>query len=91
MRIEKTTEIIFETEEMLILNRRTRRLAPAWCEACGAEAELVSPEVAAAVADVSARTVYGWVEVGRVHFVETPERALLICLRSLRPDLRRAI
>ena len=83
MRKEKTVEITVETDEVLVVSRRTRRAAPVWCDGCGAEVEMVAPEVAARLSDVSARTVYGWVEAGRLHFAETPDRALLVCLNSL--------
>jgi hypothetical protein len=34
---------------------------------------MVPPDVAAVVAEVSARAVFGWVEAGRKHFTETAE------------------
>lgn len=83
MRRIKRTEVFVETEVEIEVRRRTLRLAPVWCAACGAEVEMVPPDVAAAIAEVSARTVFGWVEAGLVHFAETPEGALLVCLRSL--------
>lgn len=85
MKRRKRTEIFVETEVEIEVRRRTLRLAPVWCEGCGAEVEMVPPDVAAAVSEVSARAVYGWVERGRVHFTETPDGALLVCLNSLPP------
>ena len=41
------------------------------------------PEEAPALASVSTRTMYRWVESGRVHFLETPEGRLLVCRNSL--------
>lgn len=83
MKKEKTVEITVETEEILILNRRTLRVRPARCEGCGAEVELVSPDLAAFLTEMSELAVYGLIEAGRVHFTETPERTLLVCLNSL--------
>lgn len=83
MRRKKRTEVFVETEVEIEFRRRTLRLAPVWCAACGAGVEMAPPDVAAAVAEVSARTVFGWVEAGRVHFAETPGGALLVCLKSL--------
>lgn len=83
MRREKKTEVFVETEVEIEFRGRTRRLAPVWCGGCGAQVEMAPPDVAAAVAGVSARAVYGWVEAGRVHFCETAEGALLVCLNSL--------
>jgi hypothetical protein len=44
---------------------------------------MLIPEAAAAVAQVSLRAIYRWVEKGELHFAETPEGALLICQDSL--------
>ena len=83
MRRKRRTEVFVETEVEIEVRRRTRRLAPVWCAACGAEVEMAAPDVAGAAVEVSARTVFGWVEAGRVHFTETTEGALLVCLQSL--------
>jgi hypothetical protein len=83
MRRKKRTEIFTEMQVEIEIRGRTRRLAPVWCGECGAAVALVPPDVAALVAEVNARTVFGWVEAGRVHFTETPDGALLVCLNSL--------
>jgi predicted site-specific integrase-resolvase len=44
---------------------------------------MISPEHAARIAGVSTRTIYAWLESGKVHFLDTPEALLLICLDSL--------
>lgn len=44
---------------------------------------MLSPDEAAALTGVGARTIYRWVEAGLVHFAETAEGSLLICLNSL--------
>lgn len=86
MSTKKRTTITIETERVLIISRRAGRrgrAVPTWCVECGARVELVSPEVAAAVAEVSPRTIYRWVETDRLHFTETAESTLLICLNSI--------
>ena len=83
MKKEKWTEVFVETEVEIEFRRWTLRLAPVWCEGCGEPVEMVPPDVAALAAGVSARAVFGWVEAGRVHFRETAEGALLVCLKSL--------
>lgn len=45
--------------------------------------KMVTPEAAAVVAGVSTRTVYRWVEAGKIHFAETPAGLVLVCLNSL--------
>ncbi|HEY3025304.1 MAG TPA: DUF4124 domain-containing protein [Pyrinomonadaceae bacterium] len=88
MRREKKTEVFVETEVEIEVKRRTRRLGPVWCVQCAAPVEMVPPDMAALAAEVSARAVFGWVEAGRVHFTETPDGALLVCLNSLPLALR---
>ena len=50
---------------------------------CSAEVRLVTPEEAARLAGVSVREIYRRVEAGRVHFIETGQGVLLICIESL--------
>jgi len=44
---------------------------------------MITPEHGATIANVSARTIYRWVESGRIHFLETPVGGVLVCLDSL--------
>ena len=44
---------------------------------------MVAPEQAAAFAHVPARIIYGWVELGLIHYKESPDGSLAICLKSL--------
>lgn len=48
---------------------------------------MVKVDEAAILAHVSSRSIYRWVETERVHFAETPEGLLLICLNSLPLEL----
>jgi hypothetical protein len=77
----KRTEITIETERMLIVS--SPRKANSWCAACNAQAEMVPVDEAAILQGVDLRTIFRWVESGRIHFNETPRGSLLICLRSL--------
>ncbi len=52
------------------------------------QSPLVKPEEAAVLAGVSPRTIYRRVEAGLVHFAESPEGWLLICLSSLLDENR---
>jgi hypothetical protein len=54
-----------------------------WCEACGATVEMVTAEQAAALAEVSTRAIYRQVESGQIHFTETADGQLFVCLNSL--------
>jgi len=55
-----------------------------WCEECGIEVDMLNPEEAAAIAQVSTRTIYRWIEAGEIHHVETQE-CLLVCPKQLLP------
>lgn len=48
---------------------------------------MLTPEHAAAVANVRTRAVYHWVETGLVHFTEARDGLLLVCVNSL-PNAR---
>ena len=43
---------------------------------------MVTPDAAANLAHVSPRTIYRWVESGKVHFTETTDGFLMICINS---------
>ncbi|HEY3025345.1 MAG TPA: hypothetical protein VGJ55_04240 [Pyrinomonadaceae bacterium] len=77
----KTTEITVEKSEVFVV-RKPKKLVFAWCSPCGARVQLMTPEEAAIVACVNVRTVYRWVEIGKVHFRETREGLLLVCRNS---------
>ena len=78
----KRTKITIETDRVMIIRQR-RGVIRAWCAGCAGHARLVTVEKAAALAGVSQRTIYRRVEAGKVHFIETPDGVLLICLDSL--------
>ena len=75
----KKTEIAVEIDELI----RVRQAARAWCPACGSEALMATPQQAAAIVGSSVRAVNRSVEAGEVHFVETKEGSLLVCISSL--------
>jgi hypothetical protein len=80
--MKKRIEITIETDRMILIGkRRLRRVA--WCAACAQEVRMVSVDEAAAIAHASSRMIYQRVEAGTIHFTETPEGWLLICLNSL--------
>jgi hypothetical protein len=77
----KRTRMTVETHRVVVVSQGRR--APAWCEHCSLQVDMVRVDEAAAMASVSSRTIYLWVETGNVHFTETPEGFLLICSESL--------
>ena len=84
VKTRKRTEISIETHRQLVIRRR-KDSALAWCPECAAQVKMVTPEEAAIVACVSSRTIYRWVEIHKLHFSETSEGLLLICIDSVLP------
>ena len=84
MRKKKRTVTTVEAHQVFVI-RRPDGAAPAWCTECppGRQSVLVAAEAAAALTGLSTRAIYRLVEAGAVHFAETPEGALLVCLSSL--------
>ncbi len=54
-----------------------------WCPRCADFVAMLTPEQAAALAGVSTRHVFRWLEADRLHFVETTSPSPLVCLASL--------
>lgn len=79
---KKRTEITVETNQTVVI-RQQSRFVRAWCDGCTQPVKLVTAEEAAALAGVTARAIYAFVEAKKVHFTETPDGSLLICLNSL--------
>lgn len=79
---KKRTEITIETDEFFTVHRNARVIL-AWCVDCGDVTRLVTVDQAALATGVSSRAIYGRVEEGCIHYRETAEGLLLICLNSL--------
>jgi excisionase family DNA binding protein len=84
--------VTIETEENIVIRGSgngvaARQMQPlivrAWCASCQRDVEMITPDEAAAVAGVTARTIYRWVETGKLHFSEAGDASLLICQGSL--------
>lgn len=75
------TEISIETNQVVIIRRR--HIARQWCTVCQAHTQMLTAEAAAAATGLSRRNVYRLAEQRQVHFCETGDGLLLICLNSL--------
>jgi len=82
LKTTKRTHITVEKHEVWVV-RQGRKIVTAWCETCGATVEMVTAEQAAALAEVSTRAIYRQVESGQIHFTETADGQLFVCLNSL--------
>jgi excisionase family DNA binding protein len=79
---QKSTADGAQQRQVVIINRPF--IAPQTrCVRCAKPSGMITPEEAAALCEVSTRTVYRWLETGAIHFSETVGEGLLICLSSL--------
>lgn len=81
MTTRKRTRITVETERLLIISRRQGAMN--WCAGCNKRVKMISVDEAAALTQVSSRTIYRWVEAEKLHFIESTDGLLRICARSL--------
>ena len=82
MRGKRRTEMTIETHRVFVMSSSgNSRLG--YCPQCAAETRMIMPEAAALMSCVSTRTIFRWVETGRIHFMETSEGILFVCLQSL--------
>jgi len=79
---KRRIEITVEKHRLLVLSRRNRSVE-AWCKTCDEQVQMVTPDEAAQLWNVSTRTIYRRIENGRLHFTETERGFSLICIQSL--------
>jgi len=77
----RRTEITIEKHRTLSIRRR-QNFSRHWCGECQAEVQVITPDEAALIANVSSRTIYRWIEEAKIHFTEDVG-ILLICAASL--------
>ena len=77
------TKITVETERVMVIRKR-RGETEIWCHVCPDESLMVAAEQAAAFSNLSRREIYRLAEAGQLHFTETADGVVLICLLSLR-------
>jgi hypothetical protein len=79
--MKKTTRITIETERVLTL--RGGRQGRIWCERCGAESEIVTLEALGNLVPEGSEKIQQWLDKGELHWSESPQGLVRICLRSL--------
>jgi hypothetical protein len=77
-----STEVTVEREDIFIIRKPVRGVT-IWCAACGWRSPMLTLEEAMGVTGESSRAIHRQVEAGRIHFAETEEGTLSICLDSL--------
>jgi len=78
----RRTQITIESHEVWTV-RKPGRNSASWCRECTDPARMLSPEQAAELRGISTRTIYRWVEAGRVHFAETADGGVSVCVATL--------
>jgi hypothetical protein len=68
-RKKKTTIVTIESRERMTIHNRAPSLVT-WCERCGGEVLMVTPNEAAAIGRTDARAIFRGVEAGEIHFIE---------------------
>lgn len=79
---KRRIEITVEKHRFVVLSLRNHSI-DAWCEACGEQVQMVTPDEAAQFCGLSTRAIYVLIETKRLHFTETEKGFSLICLRSI--------
>jgi len=83
LEMRRKTEIIFETEELIVF--KARRSFTGFCEQCREPVEMLTTEIAAALSGFGEREIFRLIETGAFHFVEA-ER-VFVCRKSLMKGL----
>jgi hypothetical protein len=81
-RKKKTTIVTFESRERMTISHEAPRIF-AWCDRCGDEVLMVTPNDAATMTGTDARAIFRGVEADVIHFIESEGGALLVCTKSL--------
>lgn len=76
------TTITVNRERLLLITPRRGRIK-SWCKKCDAQVILMGIAEAAVTVNITQRSLFRRIEAGDLHFVETGERAVLVCLTSL--------
>jgi hypothetical protein len=63
--------------------RARRKPFVAWCESCGVETSMLTPEQAAIFCGATQRIIFRRIESGELHFIEGMQGALFVCRNSL--------
>ena len=79
---KRRIEINIDRQRLFVFKRRGLA-GPEWCGDCGRKVQMLTPDQAATIANVSSRTIYRRVEAGEMHYLETAEGRLLVCANSI--------
>jgi hypothetical protein len=78
---KKTTRITIETERVLTV--RCGSWGHIWCEQCAADTEIVTLEAVGKFTTTGPAQVQQWLDQGELHWSQSPQGSVRICVRSL--------
>lgn len=78
MGLRKKTRITVETDQVVIIRRRTAHRG--WCRDCAATVEFVPLQVAARLSLSDPHTLASEARAGKVHLHHSTDGSLLLCL-----------
>jgi hypothetical protein len=81
-RKKKTTIVTFESRERMTIRRAESQFVT-WCEQCGADVLMITPNEAGVRAQTDARSIFRGIEDGRIHFIENESGAVMVCSKSI--------
>jgi hypothetical protein len=85
--MRRRTEITIETERLMVLgkhgNYAISQRPYGWCPACSLHVEYLTTDEAALMTRVNSMSIFRWIQLGLLHYIETEEGLLLICRQSL--------
>jgi len=84
----RRTVTTIETHEFWIVKTPAPERPKIFCAACPAKTGMLNPQEAAEQVGVSQRTVFRWIDEGVIHFTESAEGKLFVCLAPLTIDPR---
>ena len=77
---QRRTRITIETRRLRVMTGLDRK---AWCAGCDQEVVMITIEQAATLARMSAMQIYRSIHAGKLHYAETEEGSLLVCVNSI--------
>jgi hypothetical protein len=82
--VTRSIRMTVEREVLSVLLHQPGVSFAGHCAECGREAMLLTVETAARLGGTTPRTIYRWVEGGKVHFQEDAQGHVFVCSESLK-------
>lgn len=75
-------EIFSETKQLAFMFSAKNK-GGQLCEICKEKSVMIAPETVAGFLSIGTRKIYRLIETGRIHFFETDQQQVLVCVKSL--------